>query len=290
VLHRVFIDDSSDGTQSKYTIAAGLIGTHKTWNDFERRWKKVLQEHPPIDWFHSKEWRSLTEQFAQFRDDDKWPKPRGSEAATAKREKLKQVIEDSPLVAVGVGVLIPDFKLVRGADPRAAEFFRPDPYEGALQSIIYECAKAVQLVDSRHCVSYVSDNSNKSPTYSAIYSDFKKKNPEIASMMRNLVHLDDEKSPGLQAADLVAHVTNQVFKQEAAIPAQGTLLRESLPELQPVFYKIATWNKWWMCHVLKDLTGVDIFDKLGLDRRTYKSDEELDNEKKSGQSGIQIIR
>jgi len=252
---------------------------------------------PCIRWFHSKEWRSLTEEFGQFRDNQKWPKPEGGKAANAKRENLKNIITDSKLVGIGIGIVIPDFNLVRDCDPRAAEFFCPDPYAFVLQSLVFECATGIRIVSKEdglgedgHCIGYVSDDSNKSPFYSAVYSDFKAKNPSIANIMRGLTHLDDKKWPGLQAADLLAHSSNQVFKGQLAIPEDERLMLDSLPELQSTFWKISPIDKYYLCSVLEDVKGIDLFGKLGIERRKYKSDEELDREKKSGKSKIRTVK
>jgi len=297
VLYRTFLDDSADGKQEKYILAAGLIGRQKQWNDFGGKWKRALKEPPAIRWFHSKEWRSLTGEFHQFRDNAKWPKPTGGQAADAKREKLKQVIADFKLVGIGIGIVIPDYNLVRDCDPRAAEFFCSDPYAFVLQSLVFECAKGIRIVSKEegigedgHCIGYVSDDSNKSPIYSAVYSDFKAKNPGIANIMRGLAHLDDKKWPGLQAADLLAHSSNQVFKKQLAIPEDDRLMLDSLPELQGVFWKISHIDKYYLCSVLEDIKGIDLFEKLGIERRKYKSDDELDQEKKSGKLGIRTVR
>ena len=70
---REFIDDSKDGQQKKYVIAAGLLGPEDVWGEFKKEWKRVLSTPPRIEYFHSKEWRSLTGEFLQFRDNLKWP-------------------------------------------------------------------------------------------------------------------------------------------------------------------------------------------------------------------------
>lgn len=108
--------------------------------------------------------------------------------------------------------------------------------------------------------------------------------------MRELTHLDDKKWPGLQAADLIAHLANQIFKEQLAIPTDERTLLASLPELQGTFWKVSHIDKWYMCSVLEDLAGIDLFSKLGLDKRKYKSDEELDREKRAGKSGIRTVR
>lgn len=297
MLYRFYFDDTADEKQEKYVVAAGLLGRHKTWTKFHDEWKKVLRFAPSIKFFHSKEWRGLDGEFRQFRDPVKWPKPQGGIAANAKREKLKQVIENTELVAIGMGVLVGDFNLVRNADPRAANFFREDPYEGALQSVVYESAKAVRKVsradglgDDGHCLGYVSDLSGQAPIYTKIYLEFVKKNPDIGQIMRRIAHLDDKKWPALQAADMVAHITNQVFKQLTAVPEDERTLLESLPELQSNFFKIAHVDKWYMCSILEDLAGVSLFKQLGITRREYMSDDELEMRKLRGRNAMRPER
>jgi hypothetical protein len=297
VLYRVFLDDSADGKQEQFMLAAGLIGRQKQWNDFGRTWKIALRTPPAIKHFHSKEWRSLKGEFAQFANSAKYPKPKGYEAANDKRAALKEVIRKSKIVGVGIGILVPDYELVRNADPGAAEFFCPDPYAFVLQSIFLECAKVIRRtskLDSRgsdgHCVGFVSDDGPKAHIYTALYHDFKQKNPLVATIMRGIAHLDDKKWPGLQAADLLAHVTNQIYKQELAIPEDERCMLDSLPELQGTFWKIAKVDKYYLCSVLEDIKGISLWEKLGIKRREYKSDEELDQAKGSGRLNIKAAR
>jgi hypothetical protein len=293
MLYRVFLDDSADGKQEQFMLAAGLIGRQKQWNDFRKPWKAALAIPPAIKYFHSKEWRSLDGEFRQFRNGSKYPKPKGYEAANDKRDALKAIIQKSKMVGIGIGILVQDYKLVRSTDPRAAEFFCEDPYAFVLQALFLECAKAIRRTsrsdgkgDEGHSIAFVSDDGPKAHIYTALYHDFKKKNPSIATIMRGIAHLDDKKWPGLQAADLLAHVTNQIYKGELAIPEDERFMLDSLPELQGTFWKIAKIDKYFLCSVLEDIAGVSLFEKLGLERRLYKSDEELDREKERGKLKI----
>src|ERR1700722_260969 len=78
VLYKMYFDDTADGRQEKYVIAAGLMGQWGVWKKFNIDWRKALRASPKIEWFHSKEWRSLSGEFRQFTDNEKWPKPKGS--------------------------------------------------------------------------------------------------------------------------------------------------------------------------------------------------------------------
>ena len=78
------------------------------------------------------------------------------------------------------------------------------------------------LGDNGHCVGYVSDLNNLAPMYTTVYADFVKKNPDIAQIMRGIAHLGDKKWAGLQAAGMIAHSCNQVFKETVKIRKMST--------------------------------------------------------------------
>lgn len=280
-LHRAYIDDTWDGLQEKYSIAAALLGTPKEWNNFSREWKRVRLLKPSIKWFHSKEWRGLNGEFLQFRDKQKYPEPEGFTASNAKRDSLRDVIEKSNVVGIAVAVLIEDLKLVRAAHPTAAELFREDPYEHALQQVVFETAKAVKRVDDNHCVGFIADDTEHADRYEMVYREFKKNNPIIAQNMRGLTHLDDKKWAGLQAADLIAHFANQVIKDLVKTPEDERTLVEDIPDLKKTFYRIAYVNKYYLCGALRDLTGLDIHERLGIKPTRYKTVEEIDNDKEA---------
>lgn len=254
MLTRVFIDDSADGPRKKFVLAAGLLGTHRQWSKFNKQWKAALRISPVIHHWHSKEWRSLSGEFQQFRDPVKWPKPKGGEAADAKRRALVVALEASPIRAVAVAVLVPDYERVRTAHPEAGKYFRDDVYECTLQSVVYECATEVKESDPNPYVAFVSDLSSRAETYTRVYAGFKERNPKIATIMRGISHLDDEKWPGLQAADLVAHVVNQEFAGWDGV----TKVKRPLRDLNDTICKIAYWNEKYMYSVLKTNTGIDL--------------------------------
>lgn len=96
-------------------------------------------------------------------------------------------------------------------------------------------------------IGFVSDDSNKAPIYLKVYLDFKKRNSGVGKLMRGLAHLDDKKVYGLQAADLVANVVNNLL---ATYPP-GSVLPSPLPELDSTFYRIAYWNETYMNGILE---------------------------------------
>jgi hypothetical protein len=245
VLARAYIDDSADGTRQKYVIATAVIGNLGQWRRLDRKWKAVLRADPGIAYFHSKEWRSLTGEFKQFTDKAKWPKPLGGEAANAKRDALLECLEHSTMIAIAIAILIPEYNQIRATDPRAKIHFSEDPYQCALSQLFFESAKAIEGIGGNHCIGFVSDDSNRASIYTQLYTSYKAKNPRSAQIMRGIAHLDDKKWPGLQAADLCAHIAKTTFDKW-----DGKDLAVPIKELKPCFYRVAYWNTRYMLGIL----------------------------------------
>lgn len=209
---KVCIDDSCDGMRNKYICAGSLIGNKESWNKFNKNWRAVLNRHPSLMYFHGKDLPWLKGPFAQFRNKEMYPPPAGIEAAKAKREELRNVIEESDLIGFGVGVLVPEYLRIRDSHPRGKTFMAQDPFEYILQELIYRTTKTI--VDHRGAVevSFVSDSSNRASVYEAVYADWKKWNPKTAKSMRGITHEDDKIHYGLQAADMAASSVNEIYR------------------------------------------------------------------------------
>jgi hypothetical protein len=209
-LWRVFIDDSADGKRQSHVLGGALIGRKAGWHAFDKRWYKALHASPRIEYFHQKEFGVSDGEFRKFRDQERWPKPAGKIAMHEKLERLHKIIREARIVALGVTVTIPDYERVRASHPRAKYFISSDAFDWALQSVIFESVKAIRRVDESARIAFVSDNSNRAARYSDIYSSFKRRNPIAARSMLEISHIDDEKCPGLQAADMIAATTKAV--------------------------------------------------------------------------------
>lgn len=210
-LWKVFIDDSADAKRKKYVLAGALVGRKQAWHDFEKQWNRTLRREPKIGYFHGKELSGLSGEFAQFKDGAKWPAPSGSIAANAKRDALRKVLEESKLVAIGVGVLVEDYNKVKASHPLGSSHMASDVYEWTLQNVLMQTAQTARKVENNARIAFVSDGSNKASRYTEVYTNFKIKNPEIAKNMLGIAHLDDAAWPGLQAADMVASTVKRVY-------------------------------------------------------------------------------
>jgi hypothetical protein len=73
---------------------------------------------------------------------------------------------------------------------------------------------------------------------------------------------------------MVAHIGNQIFKEKWDKPEDQQIIT-SPPELGSRFYRIGHWDLRFMCYVLKDCKGVDLFGRFGISREPLMSDGEL---------------
>jgi hypothetical protein len=251
VLCMAYVDDSSDAKQEEYVIACAVIGSQLEWNRVFILWDEALRKEPAIKYFHSLEWRSLSGEFAQFRDNAKWPKPLGGEAADSKRDLLRQVVAKSELNAILVSTMMPDYERVRAAYPDEVTFyFGNGPFEAAFQSLLFECGTEVGKSTGGNVVGFICDENEHAVEHTKLYLDFKKKNPKTAQVLAGIGHFDDKHNPGVQAADLVAHLANQLFRTNSA---DGPFPHPQ----ERIFFKIEAFKEKYALALLK-ANGVEI--------------------------------
>jgi hypothetical protein len=196
IIYKVFIDDSADREQKKYVIAGALVGSKDSWHNFGKRWKKALSKRPAIGHFHTKEWDRLSGEFEQFTDRSKWPQSIRRDVADAKRDTLVKVVESASIVAIGIGILIPDYKKIRDEHPEAGGYYPEDAFECALQEIFLQAVNAIRKRDTNPRIAFISDLCVKSPRYTEVFSGWKKRNPDSAKYVLGIAHLDDKKIRG----------------------------------------------------------------------------------------------
>ena len=223
---KVCLDDTCDEKRKDFICVGALIGRKDGWNRFNKEWRRVLNRHPSIDYFHGKDLPKLQGPFAKFRDQQLFPRPTGMDAAVMKRTDLQKVIKDSTLVGLGIGVLLPEYHEIRDTHPRGKTFMAKDAFEYVLQELVYRATKTIAEFDTRARVSFVSDKSERSAVYELVYEKWKESNRKTAAFMLGISHEDDKTYFGLQGADMVASAVNRVYRsnvKDGVIPDEYPL-------------------------------------------------------------------
>jgi uncharacterized protein DUF3800 len=250
-LLRVYVDDSADQHQDQVVLAGAFVGWYHQWNDLQKKWRKRLKADG-LDYYHATECRSLQGEFSKFRDANKYPFPKGREAANKIRDDLDAIIHESGVMGIAACVPMQDYKAIRASDPLAAEIFSEDAFETALQALFQRCYEIVntEMSDGHrgaHRVAFVCDLSTSAPRIAKMYAEFIEKNPAYGEVFQGLVHRDDKKTPPLQAADLMAHLAKDRFVdwlKDQEIFSNEPVLKERLKKLS--VYHIAACHKNWL--------------------------------------------
>jgi hypothetical protein len=254
VLLRTYVDDSADETQEKAVVAGAYVGFYHQWNKLQKHWKARLKQDG-LKFFHAKEYHTLHGEFYRFRDNIKYPKPLGSQAAKALLDDLENIIHDSGVMGLAVCVDMQAYNTIRGTEPHASDIFSEDAYEVALQALITLCAKIIRDEwDGQRRTAFVCDLSSSAPRIAKMYADFVAKNPTLAEFLAGLTHQDDKKFPPLQAADMMAHLAKGRFIDWLNDPTKTVFtaneqLKSRLKRLS--VHQIAVWNREYMLEVLK---------------------------------------
>lgn len=223
---KICLDDTCDEQRKDFLCVGALMGRKQGWNDFNKEWRKALCRHPAIDYFHGKDLPKLQGPFVKFRAKQFYPFPTGMDAAVAKRTALQKAIEDSSLVGLGIGVLLPEYNRIRERHPRGKTFMAKDAFEYVLQELVYRCTITIAEHDPTAQVSFVSDKSDHSAVYEILYDKWKQSNPKTAAFMLGISHEDDKAHFGLQGADMVASAVNRIYRshlKDGTVPEEYPL-------------------------------------------------------------------
>ncbi len=143
-------------------------------------------------------------EFARFRDKTKYPRPQGRAAADKIRDDLQDILKRAHASGFALGVLLRDYRAIRKSS-RARTLVGTDPYEQTYaMTMICIAGNLEDEMPSREVVAFLCDEHDKAVNVRNIYDELKRQNPICGQWMGSLSHMDNEKSPALQAADLLA--------------------------------------------------------------------------------------
>jgi len=283
MLYLCHVDDSSDGKQEEYTIACSLTCSLEGWTDANIRWESELRRNPRIGYFHTKECSSLTGEFQQFRDNAKWPKPSGSEAANTKKERLMEIMRESEVQVFAIAVDLPGYNRVKAAYPESMGTFGNGPFEAAFQSLLYESGKQMERETEDGVIGFVCDEHNNAVEHANLYVQFKKKNPITAKRLVGIGMFDDKHLPSLQMADLAANMLNKIFRANPV----ADKLPGPFPEFGERLWKIARFTESYALEILEG-NGVKIKsndDGISEIRRTDEQSPQSSAQRNQSQAG-----
>jgi hypothetical protein len=226
-------------------VSAGFFATKDEWGKLRTAWIKRLREDG-LEYFKTSEYKMLSGQFARFKTDT-YPPPTGREKARQIRYDLQAIMRGIPGIQ-GIGVAIPmDTYAKVAARPEAAEIFQGNPYQRALESVIFETLKHVRRKSGRNVVAFFHDNGPDCDELRVYYTAFKDINPKTAKLMHGFQPQDDKENPPLQAADMAAN-----FTLEKSLEFRETNQRlDSLEQMEGSIQRLCVWNEHYMLSVLK---------------------------------------
>jgi hypothetical protein len=255
VLYRSYIDDSKDQKQEEIVTAGAVVAAHGDWSAIRNQWKARLRRDG-LKYFRSTDYYSLRGEFDRFRDPKKYPKPEGSETAKKLRDDLEKILNNAPVIGIGVAIPVKLYREFRETIPGAAEKFGSDIFYSALQTLMIECGWTVRdhmPLDKKNRpnrLSFIYDKDERAAFYGAIFDDFQKRNPVVGEMLDGLVPLDDKLHPPLQAADMMASLTKELMLPWLPEVTTRHLrladLHKEPPRLKNTAYRIVYWDWEWM--------------------------------------------
>jgi hypothetical protein len=213
MLLRAYVDDSTDETKERAVVAGAYVGFYRQWNKLQKQWRKRLKQDN-VPYFHAASFRRLREPFSVFANPITYPKPHGREAAQTLVGDLEKIIQASGVMGLAVCIDMAVYNEIRATEPDAAEIFPEDAFAAALQGLVRVCAEIVRdewQEPPNRKIAFVCDDSSSSSRIVQAYSDFERDNPDIEEYMGGLVHQDDKLLPGLQTADMMAHLAKGRF-------------------------------------------------------------------------------
>lgn len=222
MLLRVYIDDSADQKREKAVVAGAWVGKFGQWSELSKLWRRRLKRDG-LAYFRSTEYYSLRGEFERYRDPVRYPKPKGSEAASSLRNDLDAAIKKVQVMGVAAAIPIDLYNKFRETVPCAKDVFGKDAFEGALQSLIARCVRISKRNFGGTHLSFVCDQSESAPRILEVFGKLKQRDRDISEMAEGLVHWDDKKFPPLQAADLMAHLAREYFMGWLSDPNTVTL-------------------------------------------------------------------
>jgi hypothetical protein len=229
------IDDSADKNREKVIVSAALFGTNDAWTKLRSGWRKRLEEDG-IAYFKSSDCQRLDGPFRKFRDPIEFPVPSGREAAIRIEADLDKLIHSCALFGVAAVIPVPVWEKLRN-DPEYVSVCARDPYHWALQTVWTQCVAAMEELGRGNVIAFAHDSGDNYAILRQLYQGYKGKNEGSKRRLAGLVSLDDKTNSSIQAADVLASVTQRYAVEWLDDPTAVRLKR-----LEGSLYRISVWD------------------------------------------------
>ncbi|HEY1525053.1 MAG TPA: hypothetical protein VGH51_02345 [Candidatus Angelobacter sp.] len=216
------LDESTDRERKHAFVVAGYLARQRDWTEAERKWMLRLDKEE-IKYFSSSECMSLSGEFKRFRDNDKYPRPEGRLAANKIRDDLLEIMKKEQVAGFALGLRLKEHRAMQKSS-RARKVLPPDPYENMYTMMMIVIVGELEdeyragLFPARETVAFLCDAHDKSVNIKNLYDELKRHNPGCAPWMGSLSYMDNEQSPALQAADMLASQCKDVLVEETTKP------------------------------------------------------------------------
>jgi hypothetical protein len=221
-----YCDESGRPNKDRYASFGGYIGRISDWNPLSLLWNKELRRFN-IPAIHvskmylateSKEWGPIAARYG-----DRWPEVREEIL-----NSFASLVNESEVKPIVVHVDAEEFWKM----PNVRRVFE-NPYYLAF---VYCMRKAISVLvwpPEGYAMGIVLDhNENTQRGCLELVSELRKREPQIARHIASLCFVKDEHFPGVQAADMVLHLTRRAMTEGMIRPSER-IMKLVTPHYQP---------------------------------------------------------
>ena len=229
---RAYIDDSGTHTNdSPVCVAAGYFGGAFSWKQFDLDWERTVKNRG-LDEFHGNRFWSRAPDGKTVGEYAGWSK----EDCERFLDELLDVVRRYRIWPIGSAVVAADWNALTLDERRylSGAVFEQSKYKkgGApkkpyFMAFLFAVQSVARHCDTRHIVDFVVDESNTLNGYAQTYfQEIKASKFSNAERLGTIQPGDSRVLPGLQAADLLAHLTLRFARKD---PVPGQVLEDNTP-------------------------------------------------------------
>jgi hypothetical protein len=217
---RAYLDESGTHKGSPVCTIAGYMGSVKRWDEFERKWKAIL-DGERINEFHAKRFWARTHGGERVDEYKGW----ADEQAQRFLSRLLNIFERTDIYPFGAGIIVNEWEKLSLEQRRwltGAEYLKgreefttsgspTKPYFVPFHTCVFIPAKYCK---SNLKVHFVADANEHLESWALrVFQDLKTRT-EFGERLGDFTFSDSRAACGLQAADLLAYLSYQYGCQE----------------------------------------------------------------------------